>query len=64
MAQYRVLQRSFVNNALLEEGAIVEYDGEPSDNLELIKASKKSAKAEAAVTEEAPADAEAGQATE
>jgi hypothetical protein len=38
MALYKVLERSFVNNALLEEGAIVEYSGEVSANLELIKA--------------------------
>ena len=36
MAQYRVLQKSFINNVLAEEGEIVEYDGEVSDNLELI----------------------------
>jgi hypothetical protein len=43
MAQYRVLQKSFINNALREEGEIVEYDGDPSDNLELVKKSKKGA---------------------
>ncbi len=36
MAQYTVLQKSFINDAIVEEGAIVEYDGEASDNLELI----------------------------
>jgi hypothetical protein len=36
MAQYRVLQKSFINNAIVEEGEVIEYDGEPSDNLELI----------------------------
>ena len=40
MALYKVLERSFVNNALLEEGAIVEYSGEASTNLELIKANE------------------------
>ena len=41
MAKYRVLERSFINNALLEEGAIVEYDGEVASNLELIEEPKK-----------------------
>ena len=34
MAKYRVLTKSFVNNALVEEGDIIEYDGVPHDNLE------------------------------
>lgn len=37
MAQYRVLTTSFINNSIQEEGAIVEYDGKPGSNLELIK---------------------------
>ena len=45
MAQYRVLQKSFINGQLLEEGAVVEFDGEASDNLELVKKSKKGASA-------------------
>lgn len=36
MARYRVLQKSFINDAIAEEGDIVEYDGEVSGNLELI----------------------------
>jgi len=44
MAQYRVLQKSFINNAIVEEGAIVEYDGESSDNLELIPEPVKTSK--------------------
>lgn len=43
MAQYRVLQKSFVNNSLVEEGEIVEFDGEPGTNLEPLKKSKKGA---------------------
>ena len=34
MAKYRVLEKSFIGNALVEEGAVVEYDGVPSSNLE------------------------------
>ena len=29
MAKFKVLEKSFINNALQEEGAIIEYDGEP-----------------------------------
>ena len=50
MPKYRVLEKSFINNAIREEGDIVEYDGEASDNLELVKeskGSKKSAEAQA-----------------
>lgn len=36
MAQYRVLQRSFIGNRLVDEGDVVDYEGEPSDNLECI----------------------------
>lgn len=45
MAQYRVLQKSFINGHIQEEGSIVEYDGEPSENLELIEGEKPAAKA-------------------
>lgn len=34
MAKYRVITRSFIDNALREEGAIVDYDGIPASNLE------------------------------
>jgi len=37
MAQYKVLQKSFINNNIVEEGEIVEYDGKAGSNLELIK---------------------------
>lgn len=36
MAKYRVLQKSFINNSIVEEGAVVEYDGEAGPNLEPI----------------------------
>lgn len=52
MAKYKVLERSFINNAIVEAGEIVEYDGEPSSNLaKLTKAEAKSA--DAAENEEA-----------
>lgn len=34
MAKYRVLTKSFIGNSLVEEGAVVDYDGAPSNNLE------------------------------
>jgi len=47
MAQYRVLTQSFINGELFAEGALVEYDGEVSDNLELVKKGSKAAAAPA-----------------
>ena len=46
MAQYKVLQKSFINNNIVEEGEIVEYEGKPGANLELLK-SKRSPKTDA-----------------
>ena len=40
MALYRVLEKSFINNVIGEEGAIIEYDGEASYNLELVEEPK------------------------
>lgn len=40
MAQYRVLTKSFINNSIYEEDAIVEYDGKPGSNLELVSKDK------------------------
>jgi hypothetical protein len=34
MAKYRVLTTSFINNALVHEGTVVDFDGVPSSNLE------------------------------
>lgn len=47
MAQYRVNKRSFINNGLVEEGGIVEYDGIPGSNLDPMDAAAKKAKAKA-----------------
>jgi hypothetical protein len=48
MALYKVLERSFINNMACEEGATVEYDGEPGANLEPVdEPAKKAAKATA-----------------
>lgn len=40
MAQYRVLAKSFINSRIVEEGEIIEYDGEASENLEPVKGNK------------------------
>lgn len=45
MALYRVLQKSFINGSIAEEGDTVEFDGEAGDNLELVKKGKKGADA-------------------
>ena len=41
MAEYRVLSKSVINNTVVDEGEIVEWDvkvyGEPGDNLEPVK---------------------------
>lgn len=34
MPQYKVLEKSLIGNEIFEEGAIVDYDGYPSHNLE------------------------------
>ena len=51
MAQYKVLERSFIDNRIYEEGAIVEYDGDAGPNLEVVGKSKGSKNA----AEDAPA---------
>jgi hypothetical protein len=47
MAQFKVLVESFINNSIVQEGELVEYDGEASENLELVPAPEapKSSKA-------------------
>ena len=40
MPQYRVLAKSYIGNRIVEEGEVVDFDGEPSDNLELVEAEK------------------------
>lgn len=50
--KYRVLQKSFIGNALRDEGDIVEYDGEASANLQpLEEPEAKQAKAKPAKTD-------------
>jgi hypothetical protein len=48
MAQVRVLQKSYIGNRIVEEGEIIEYDGELSENLEPVKKGKKAAEPPAA----------------
>ncbi len=40
MPKYRVLALSYINNALVQPGEVVEYDGKPGANLELMKGEK------------------------
>lgn len=44
MAKVRVLEKSFINNAVVEEGAVIDYDGELGPNLELVEVSGKGRK--------------------
>lgn len=58
MPKFEVLQKSFIGNRIVEEGEIVDYDGEPSDNLKPVdKAAKKAA-------ESVDADASAAESAE
>jgi len=34
MAKYRVVQKSIINNMPIEPGAVIDHDGEASENLE------------------------------
>jgi hypothetical protein len=43
MARYKVLEKSYINNSIYEEGDVVEYDGIPSENLELVTGKKAKA---------------------
>ena len=40
MPKYKVLTKSFINNTIVEEGEIVDYDGKPGTNLELVEDDK------------------------
>lgn len=40
MPKYKVLVKSFINNTIVEEGDIIEFDGLASTNLELIPEEK------------------------
>lgn len=37
MPKVRVLEKSFINNTIVEEGEIVEYEGKLGTNLELVE---------------------------
>ncbi len=43
MPQYRVLAKSFINNTIVEEGEVIEFDGKAGSNLELIEGEKPAA---------------------
>ncbi len=43
MAKYRVKEKSFIGNVLVEAGVEIEFDGTPSANLEPIDAPAKKA---------------------
>lgn len=37
MPKYKVLAKSYINNTIVEEGEIVEYNGKPGSNLQLVE---------------------------
>ena len=44
MPRYQVLRKSYLNDRLVAAGEIVEYDGEPGENLKLIEPEKPAKK--------------------
>lgn len=58
--KYRVLVKSFINNAIVEAGELVDYDGKPGSNLELIEGDKPEVKSKGKTKGAASAAAEAG----
>lgn len=49
MAKYRVLSQSFIDNKLVNEGDVIEYDGVPHENLQPLDTEGEQAR-EAAAT--------------
>lgn len=60
MAKYRVLAVSFINNALVQAGEVVDYDGKPGSALELIEDDKPEVKAKGKGKGAAPAASDTG----
>lgn len=56
MAQYKVLERSWINNRLVEPGEVIEYAGRAGSNLEPLD--KKSKKTEATSASSSPDDSD------
>lgn len=54
-ARYRVLELSFIGLRLVHKGEEIEYDGNPSDNLEPLNAAARAAKADFEKKRRAPA---------
>jgi hypothetical protein len=57
MPKYRVLEKSFINNTIAEEGEIVEYSGKAGRNLELVEDEPAPKRKAAKTAEEASEDA-------
>lgn len=58
MARYKLLAKHFINNSIMDEGAIVEYDGKPGEMMELVDDDKPKRGKKGA---DAPASEEAGE---
>lgn len=60
MARYKLLAKHFINNTVMDEGEIVEYDGKPGRMMELVDEEPKG-KAKGKKGADAPASEEAGE---
>jgi hypothetical protein len=62
MAKYRVLAMSYINNSIAQEGELVEYDGRPGSNLELVEGDKPDGKTKGRRTGTSPSTPESADA--
>lgn len=53
MPQFKVKEKSFISNTIVEAGTVVDYDGIPGPNLELVGGSKADVKDAAKLAAEA-----------
>ncbi len=51
MPKYRVLAKSFINNTIVVEGDVVDFDGNPGSNLEPYEPGQKPRRHDASASE-------------
>lgn len=61
MPKYKVLAKSFINNSIVEEGDVVDYDGKPGSNLELVEEDKPKGRGKRAEAEGSSNEEKAGE---
>ncbi len=59
MARYKLLAKHFINNSIHDEGEIIEFDGKPGSQMELVVEDDKPKKGKKGA--DAPAPDEAGE---